>query len=106
LVLQALFAQILQIRRAYQLGLLYRFYLDYFATALPLEKIAQMGAAIIDYLSQAQTAMAFEKHQLSIYPENEDGVIYNPPLWQSKQQWVYKIKDQSKFTESIHAIFD
>ncbi len=106
LVLEALFDELLTMRDPQKLGQLYRFYLDFFASSLPLENIVQIGTVFIDYMSQKDAQMAFEKHQLSIYPENEDGVIYNPPLWQSKQQWIYKIKDQTKFTESIHAIFD
>jgi len=106
LVLEALLDQILTIRNPQKLGQLYRFYLDYFSSNIPLEKIIQMGTVFIDYMNTNQTEISFEKHQLSIYPENENGVIYNPPLWQSKQQWIYKIKDQNKFTESIHAIFN
>lgn len=106
LVLESLFAKLLSMRDPQKLGQLYRFYLDYFEPNLPLKNIVQIGTVFIDYLSQKDAQMTFEKHQLSIFPENESGVIYNPPLWQSKQQWVYKIKNQRKFTESIHAIFD
>ena len=105
LVLESLFAQLLTIREPQKLGQLYRFYLDYFASSLPLENIIQISTVFIDYMSQKDVNITFEKHQLSIYPEDENGVIYNPPLWQSKQQWIYKIKDQIKFTESINAIF-
>jgi len=106
LVLESLFAKLLTIREPQKLGQLYRFYLDYFASSLPLENIVQIGTVFIDYMSQKDANITFEKHQLSIYPEDENGVIYNPPLWQSKQQWIYKIKDQIKFTESINAIFN
>ncbi len=106
LVLEALFAKLLITRDPQKLGQLYRFYLDYFATSLPLKDIVQISTAFINYMGQKDAQMIFEKHQLSIYPENENGVIYNPPLWQSKQQWIYEIKDQKKFSESIHAIFN
>lgn len=106
LVLEALLTKLLSTRDPQKLGQLYRFYLDYFAASLPMKNIVQIGAVFIDYLSQENAQLSFEKHQLSIFPEDENGVIYNPPLWQSKQQWIYKIRDQKKFTESIHAIFD
>ena len=106
LVLEALSKQILNIRDPQKLGQLYRFYLDYFSSSISLEKIIQIGTVFIDHMSKENAKIDFEKHQLSIYPDNKEGVIYNPPLWQSKQQWIYKIKDQNKFTESIHAIFN
>lgn len=106
LVLESLFKQILTIRDPQRLGQLYRFYLDNFSANISLEEIIQIATVFIDYMSKEQAELNFEKHQLSIYPDDENGVIYNPPLWQSKQQWIYKIKDQNKFTESIHAIFN
>ena len=106
LVLESLFKQILTIRDPQRLGQLYRFYLNNFATSVSLEKIVQIGTVFVGYMSENQKELSFEKHQLSIYPDDKDGLIYNPPLWQSKQQWIYKIKDQKKFTESINAIFN
>ncbi len=106
LVLEALSKQILNIRDPQKLGQLYRFYLDYFSSSISLEKIIQIGTVFIDHMSKEGAKIEFEKHQLSIYPEDKEGVIYNPPLWQTKQQWVYKIKDQNKFIESVYAIFD
>lgn len=107
LVLQAIFDKILQTRDPKVFGQLYRFYLDRFAKTISMEEIVQIGTVFIDYLSKENSkGISFEKHQLSIYPDDKDGVIYNPPLWQSKQQWIYKIKDQTKFTESINAIFN
>lgn len=106
LVLQSLFNQILTIRDPQKLGQLYRFYLDHFSSSISMEQIIQIGTVFADYINKNQTEINFEKHQLSIYPENENGVIYNPPLWQSKQQWIYEIRDQDKFTESINVIFN
>lgn len=107
LVLEALSKQLLTIRDPKKLGELYRFYLDNFASHISLEEIVRIAAVFLNYMSNNnQTKIDFEKHQLSIYPNDQEGVIYNPPLWQSNQQWVYKIKDQNKFTESIYAIFN
>ncbi|AKM81432.1 MAG: Transcription attenuator LytR [Candidatus Pacebacteria bacterium GW2011_GWF2_38_9] len=107
LVLEAIFDKILKTRNPEVFGQLYRFYLDRFAKNISTEEIIQIGTVFIDYISKnTSTEISFEKHQLSIYPDDENGVIFNPPLWQSKQQWIYQIKDQIKFTESINAIFN
>lgn len=107
LVLEALFGKLLTIRDPQVFGQLYRFYLDDFAKSVTLEEIVKIGTVFIDYLSKdVNNKISFEKHQLGIYPDDENGVIFNPPLWQSKQQWVYQIKDQAKFSESINAIFN
>lgn len=107
LVLQALFSKLLALRDLDTLGKLYRFYLDRYASSLPLSEIAKISAVGLDYLEKhEQPKFTFEKHQLGIYPSDPAGVIYNPPLWQSKQQWLYKIKDQAKFKETINAIFN
>ena len=107
LVLQALLHKMTSIRDPQILGRLYRFYLDRFSKYISIEDMSKIFAVLIDYLGKdQQNKIEFEKHQLSIYPEDENGVIYNPPLWQSKQQWIYKIKNEKKFTESINAIFN
>ncbi len=106
LILQALFSKMTTIRDPQIFGQLYRFYLDRFSKNLTLEEIASIGAVFLDYSSKNEGKnIEFEKHQLSIYPDDENGVIYNPPLWQSEQLWVYKIKDLAKFSESINVIF-
>ncbi len=107
LVLQALFNKMTTVRDPQTLGQLYRFYLDRFEKSISTEEMVKIGTVFIDYLSKnEENKITFEKHQLSIYPDDQNGVIFNPPLWQSKQQWVYKIKDQEKFTETINAIFN
>jgi len=107
LVLEALFKKILSLRSPEKLGQLYRFYLDRFAKYLSLEEINPLASSYLAYLEKNSTgALNFKKHQLSIYPADQEGVIYNPPLWQTKQQWLYKIKDQDKFYENIQAIFN
>lgn len=107
LVLEALFKKISTIRNPETLGKLYRFYLDRFANFLSLDEINPLAANYLIYLEKNQSGQfTFEKHQLPIYPEDQNGVIYNPPLWQTKQQWLYKIKNQDKFYENIQTIFN
>jgi LCP family protein required for cell wall assembly len=107
LVLQALLNKMTKIKSPQTLGLLYRFYLDRFAKYISLQELSKIVTVGIDYLSKNEAAkIEFEKHQLSVYPEDPNGIIYNPPLWQTNQQWVYEIKDQNKFTGTINAIFN
>lgn len=107
LVLQALFSKMTTIRNPQVFGQLYRFYLDRFANNLTLEEMVSIATVAVDYLSKNEiNSIKFDKYQLAIYPGDENGVIYNPPLWQSKQLWVYKIKDLTKFSESINVIFN
>ncbi len=106
LVLQSLANKIISTRNPQVLGQLYRFYLDRFAKSITLEEITRIGTSAVDYLTKnEQNKFAFEKHQLGIYPDDQNGVIFNPPLWQSNQQWIYKIKDANKFSESIKTIY-
>lgn len=107
LVLQALFQKMLSLRDPQTFGKLYRFYLDDFAKSISMETIVDILAVYIDYANQNNSfELTFEPHQLSIYPDDENGLIFNPPLWQSNQQWIYQIRDQAKLTESIHEIFN
>jgi LCP family protein required for cell wall assembly len=107
LVIQAMFNKLTTIQNVKVYGQLYRFYLNSFAKYISLEEIVQILTIGIDYLSKNElNSISFEKYQLGIYPNDENGIIYNPPLWQSNQQWVYKIKDLTKFNEKINAIFN
>lgn len=107
LVLQALVQKMKNVRDPQTLGQLYRFYLDRFANTLPLEELVRIGVVLLDKISQNQQyQFSFEKHQLSVYPADSQGVIYNPPLWQTKQQWVYKIKDHARFQAVIKQFFN
>ncbi len=107
LVLQALFNKIIKVRDPNVLGKLYHFYLTTFAKDLTLEDISRLGALYMKYLENNQsTKLTFENYHLAIYPQDPEGIIYNPPLWQTKQQWIYQIKDQAKFNERIDAIFN
>ncbi|MGD9129759.1 MAG: LCP family protein [Candidatus Woesebacteria bacterium] len=78
-------------------GKLYRFYLDKFNQSLNIEEL--IATAKILYPHYQEITISGEN--LSIYPEEELGVITNPPLWKYQGQWVYEIRDLEKFrTES------
>ncbi len=107
LVLQALANKLSQQRSPQILGELYRFYLDQFASQITPQELAIITAAYLRYLETATTLIpVFTKHQLNIYPEDPNGVIVNPPLWQTKGQWIYQIRDEQQFKEYVKAIFN
>lgn len=109
LVLAALVQRILETRDPETLGKLYRFYIDNFADDLSLQELATMSGTYLYHLEQQQKSdfdFTFEKHHLSIYPDDQSGVIYHPPLWQTQQQWIYQIRDQESFRKYLHEIFN
>lgn len=107
LVLQALTKKILANRDPVFFGQLYRFYLDKFAKYLSPAEISKITSVYLRYIEKTDNPILnFVQHRLSVYPDDPNGVIYNPPLWQSKQQWIYQIKDQQIFEESFDAIFN
>ncbi len=107
LVLEALASKLIKAQDPFLFGQLYRFYLDRFSKFLPAEEIAKLLSVYLNYVERNQaTELTFVKHQLPIYPTDDNGVIYNPPFWQSRQQWIYQIKDQQTFKESLDAVFN
>lgn len=107
LVLEALVHKLSSIRDPHLLGQIYRFYLDQFAAQLSLTEIAPLAAAYLKYIEQSQQFLPhFQQHQLTIYPADQEGVIVNPPLWQTKQQWIYQIRDENKFKAYVNELFN
>lgn len=107
LILEALAKKILSNRDPFFFGQLYRFYLEQFANDLSLTEISKLASAYLKHVEKTENPrLEFQQHQLSVFPDDQSGVIYNPPLWQSKQQWIYRIKDQQAFEESLDAIFN
>lgn len=39
---------------------------------------------------------------LSIFPEQKDGVIVNPPTKETQGEWIYRIKDLENFKQEVH----
>jgi anionic cell wall polymer biosynthesis LytR-Cps2A-Psr (LCP) family protein len=102
LVLESLIAEIKDIRSPEVLGKLYRFYLDKFEKYISINEIISILTPLYDqFLNQNDFSISFENKQLSIYPEDPQGAIYNPPQWQTNGEWLYQIKDQEIFLESF-----
>jgi LCP family protein required for cell wall assembly len=110
-VMQALLEKILDpeflINQPEELGQLYRFYLDNFAQSLPINEVAKIMISflIINRNNEKIIAPKFVSYELSVFPDEEDGLITNPPLWQSQQQWIYQIRDLQLFQKTLQDFF-
>ena len=80
-------------------GKLFRFYDDYFSTALPLSEFVSTGKSLIPH----RRSLSFTSHQLEDIDDNPaEGVIDNPPRSTDYQyQWVYVITDQQQFSQVV-----
>jgi LCP family protein required for cell wall assembly len=78
-------------------GQLWAFYQREFGSQLPLTELIAIGKYI---LPRAQE-LKLQPAQTSVYPESATGVIYHPPLYQTKQEWAYLIKDQKAFQQEV-----
>ena len=90
-------------------GQLYRFYLDHFAQQLPPEKLAEiMFSYLISWQDQQGNdpfKLEFSSLVIPIYPDDNNGLIVNPPLWQSAYDWRYQIRDLDNFQQHVQDFF-
>jgi LCP family protein required for cell wall assembly len=80
------------------LGEIYSFYNKNFDQYLSIVEIIASGKSLIPYRNQVE----FENFNLSIYPEIETGVLYNPPTWKNGGQWIYEIREKDNFKEEVN----
>lgn len=100
LVLESLVSQLKTIRDPNTAGKLYRFYLDNFEKYISINQMISIATPFYDnFVNSENFEIKFDNQQLTIYPEDPEGVIYNPPTWQTQGEWLYKIYDQDKFLE-------
>lgn len=112
MVLQSLLEQILDAdfisQEPEKVGYLYRFYLDHFASSLSINELARV---VISWLvinqGKETTSLVpeFVSYSIPVYPENDEGLIFHPPLWQTQQQWIYQIRDLTLFRETLQDFF-
>lgn len=57
--------------------------------------------ATMNWLFPHKDNINLNPNTVSIYPNNKNGVITNPPLYKYSGQWVYEIRDITKFQEEI-----
>lgn len=110
-VLQAFLAQILNpdflLKEPEKVGELYRFYLDNFDQSLSVTELAKtlISWLIIHQNNPEIKAPEFISKRITVYPEDEQGLIYNPPIWQTQDQWLYEIRDLADFQASLQEFF-
>ncbi len=91
-----------------KVGQLYRFYLDNFDQSLSVTEVARtlFSWLIIHRQDPELVAPPFVTDSIAVYPDSEEGLIVNPPLWQTQQQWLYMIRDLDKFQASLQNFFN
>jgi len=110
-VLKALLEQIFDpkflIDEPYKVGQLYRFYLDHFDQSLSVNELAKtfISWLMIHRDDVEASAPEFNSFKIDVYPDNEEGLIVNPPLWQTQQQWLYQIRDVDSFRATLQDYF-
>lgn len=88
-------------------GKLYRFYLDRLSSDLPMDDLLRLLARLIQVAeTRTNYQIEFKQHQLSVYPQDPAGLIINPPLWQTRNEWIYQVRDQVAFKEYFASIFE
>lgn len=106
-VLAALASKLTRAANVELAGRLYRFYLDRLSASVPLDDFLQLLARLVQIAETRDSyELEFKQHQLSVYPQDPAGLIVNPPLWQTKNEWIYQIRDQVAFKEYFASIFD
>jgi anionic cell wall polymer biosynthesis LytR-Cps2A-Psr (LCP) family protein len=91
-----------------KVGQLYRFYLDNFDQSLSIKELAKtMFSWLIIHRQDPELILpSFVTYNITVYPDNDEGLIINPPLWQTRQQWIYEIRDLNNFQESLQDFFN
>ncbi len=102
-VISAVFEKLLSsstIRNTTILSDLYLLYDETFEAQFP--KLEALSTA--NYLLPYKDQIEFTSHTLSIYPEDPNGVITNPPVNKYSGQWVYEIRNLESFKTEINEL--
>lgn len=75
------------------LAKLWRWYTTEFGRQLPPSTIASFSQTIWS----VRNTLTIERASIPIFPDNESGIIYHPPVSQTRGQWLYHIKDATLF---------
>lgn len=57
--------------------------------------------ATLNYLLPHKDDISLKSHTPSIYPEDKNGIITNPPTYKYAGQWVYEVRDLQNFQAEI-----
>ncbi len=83
------------------LGKLYKHYLNQYDQYLPVVELA----ALVKQLVPVRQQISLNPHSLTIYPDDENGAIWHPPVRAYQNQWVYAIRDQDTLEKQVQSIF-
>ncbi len=61
----------------------------------------QEAISTLNHLRPFLATLTLNSHTLSIYPEDKNGVITNPPVSKYKGQWVYEIRESKNFQAEV-----
>ena len=76
---------------------LYKYYNKNYSKQFSVEE----GIATIKAILPVKDSISFSSHSISIYPEDKNGVITNPPVYKYNGEWVYEIRDRDNFKNEI-----
>ena len=79
------------------LGKLYAYYQTNFNHYFPLTQ----AIALLKVLYPVRNQIEFQQHQLTIYPDDPEGIIYHPPTETTQNIWVYQVRDEQLFQQTI-----
>jgi LCP family protein required for cell wall assembly len=79
-----------------KLGELYAFYTKTFGTVFPVTEAIATGKMLYPH----KDAISHASSAITVYPEDPNGIIVNPPVTKYKQ-WVYEIRDPEKFKTEV-----
>jgi LCP family protein required for cell wall assembly len=102
LVIQAIISKLKQketLTNFELLGKLYNFYQENFSEVISVEELIAIGKK----LYPVKDTITFNAHSIPVYPEQEEGVIWHPPTWQYKGEWVYAVREDELFKEFIQS---
>lgn len=99
-VIMALFSKIKDFKKllnpSYS-GSLVKYYDQNFSKYLPIKKLTHYVASYGEKISN----LAFKNTIMTIYPEDENGVLFHPSPKLYNGQWLYVIRDETKFREYV-----
>lgn len=81
------------------MGKLYKFYDDNFASEIPPVELIALGRS----LYEVKEKIELKSHSLAIYPDDDNGVIWHPPVWLYGGEWVYAVRDSEGFRAKVQS---
>jgi anionic cell wall polymer biosynthesis LytR-Cps2A-Psr (LCP) family protein len=82
------------------MGQIYKFYEDNFSQVISPQELV----AVAKSLYKVRDQVKFVNQSLSIYPDDEQGVIEHPDPRLYQNQWLYVIRDKELFRQEIESL--